>query len=94
MIQAVFVHLGNTKAPWLKKNVIRHQTLFPKVPSVVVSDNTKLLREFEGVSQSVFHYSPGGDTTDLLESTTHNKEFRQNVWRISLERLFELEAFH
>ena len=94
MIKAVFVHLGEAKAPWLKANIRRHRKVFPTIPSVFISDNKELIEQISTDVSEVYFYQSDFEISALLDKTAHNKDFRSNFWRISLERIVAISAYH
>ncbi len=94
MIKAVFVHLGTAKAPWLQANLCRHKKLFPSIPLVVISDNKDFINRIRKVASEVFIYQSDSEVSTLFDKTVHNKNFRGNFWRISLERILAISSYH
>lgn len=94
MIKAVFIHLGNAKAPWLKENIRRHKKVFTSIPSVFISDNTNLIEQIRDDVSEVYFYESDVHISSTLNKLTHNKDFRGNFWRISLERILAIAAYH
>lgn len=91
MTKSVIVHLGSARAPWVFRNLKRHLSLFPEVPLIFISDNVAHLKKAEKMGSETFLYEPTKIIENLFDKSAHEKYFRQNFWRTSIERFFAIQ---
>jgi len=94
MITAAIVHLGTAKAPWVFSNLLRHTSVFPSIPLVFISDNDKHIMKAKRLGIDTFRYVVDSDNDSYFYGSEHNRNFRTNFWRTSVERIFALSQFH
>lgn len=94
MLRTVFVHLGKAPADHLWLNLKRHQELFPKQPVHVILNDSSHALNAQALRIPITYYQPSVHQNDLLQTLSHESEFRQGFWRFTLERIFALETFH
>ena len=90
----MFIHLGRSKAPWLKENLRRHKKVFPSIPSVFISDNKDLIKQIARDACETYLYESELGISRSFNKMVHNKDFRGNFWRTSLERILAISAYH
>lgn len=88
-----FVQLGESKAPWLFKNMERTRALFPDNEVLLISNNSKFIRRASKMGFRVYEHTIPSYIDELLEFNNEESEFRGNFWRYSLERLLALSLF-
>jgi hypothetical protein len=93
-MKVTFVHLGQSKVPWLMPNIERQLSIFPAISVILVSDNLHLLKRAQRLGIDTHYYKLEPEVDNVLANLTKNIKFRNSFWRYSLERLLAIEQAH
>lgn len=88
----VFIHLGTHTCPWLKRNILRTQALFPSHKVLMASDNDALIAQFARLNIDTFRYRGGSQDIELERNTGWDLSFRSKFWLETTRRFIVLAA--
>lgn len=91
-ITAVFVHLGGKVPRYLKKNLIRHLSVFPKVPLLVICDNPDVAKTIESLGVSTYLRSSSFEYV-TRQAFGYSPKFRNGFWDSTFNRLIAVSEW-
>ena len=90
---AVFVHLGNSPAIHLWRNLQRHTELFPDIETYLILDQSVHVKKVP-IGINLYFFKRENQFLNDAIFSAHDQKFRRGFWRFSLERLFAIIEFH
>ena len=93
-LEIAFVQLGPSTAPHLSLNVGRVRENFPSIAINLIIDEAFSPDSFLKRSTNMYIYETRDEIDILLSQRFTDKSFRENFWRLTLERLIAFLQFH